>query len=296
MKGFQYFSRVGFLIRINILLLFVLTGTFTTGAELSLFDAIHKGLVKVVIQGNPTDTSKRFVSRYYGLCLLINLQSTAKTTLNLRIESGRFLDTADTNEQRMMVTRDELIVLLPARKKSLRLYAMCTQMHDHSPGDESLLALGAMADGNLLTLAQFLGKNNFQSQAAQQAVWVITDNNDPGSIYSDNANEMNQLQQLVCKLTGKFPPPAPHSIFYSSGMVSGEIVFKNTQPESYSFVMMDEAGKIIGTFFKEKTIGMTIVTTLNWRFRFNKFPNGVYYVKLLNSKNEAVVSRPVLIE
>jgi hypothetical protein len=196
----------------------------------------------------------------------------------------------------MVITLDRLIVLQPSAKKTLDLFAMCTQMHDRSPGKESLLTLGNMAEGNLLSMAQFISSNNFQSQAAQQAIWVLTDNNDPGSIYSGNKEEMDKLQSLVCRLTGKMPPPVPHSIFYSSGMVSGEIIFDNKHSETYSFVMMNEAGEKIGTFFENKTISQPMLTTLTWRFRFKGFPKGVYYVKLLNSVNESVVTRPVVIE
>ncbi len=277
------------------LLFFILVVPFAKGAEISLTYAISKGYVKASITGRTDDTARGYLGSYYGPCMRLDLQNIAKTPLTLRIESGRFLETADTGEQRMMITQEELITLLPGKKKSMNLYAMCTEMHDASPGRESLLALGKMADGNLLALAQFIGQNHFQSQAAQQAVWAITDDNDLGSIFSDNADEMNKLQLFVSKLTGKLPPPAPYSIFYSSGMVSGEIVFENKQRETYSFYMVSESGGKIGTFFENKTIIQPMQTTLTWRFRFKGFPKGVYYVKLFNSKNEVVVTRPMVI-
>jgi hypothetical protein len=295
-KRCNSFAGKAFFYRLSGLFFLMIMVSVSKGAEITLSDAISKGLVKAVIKGNPNDTSKSVVSSYFGPCLQLNLQSLSNTTLNLKIESGRFLETLDTTEQRMMVTHDELITLQPAKKKSFMLCAMCTQMHDHSPGKESLLAMGKMSEGNLLTLAQFIGKNNFQSLAAQQAVWVITDDNDLGSIFSENADEMNKLQSFVSKLTGKLPPPAPHTIFYSSGMVSGEITFENKQRETYSFIMLNEANETIGRFFENKTIEIPMITTLNWRFRFSGFPKGVYYVKLLNSKKEAVVTRPVVID
>jgi len=274
---------------------FILFTTKAECAEISLADAIKNGQVKVSIKGSPSDTMRNLISHYYGPCLLLNIHSTAKTTLSLRIESGRFLETADSSEQRMVITHDELIVLKPSGKKSINLFAMCTQMHERSPGTESLLALGPMAEGNLLQLTQFIHKNNFQSLAGQEAVWVVTDNNDIGSIYSDNKDEMNKLQLFICQLTGKLPPPAPHSIFYASGLVSGEIVFENKNRETYSFVMMNEAGEKIGTFFENRTLEKPMITTLTWRFRFKGFAKGVYYVKLINLKNEVVANRPVVI-
>lgn len=264
------------------------------GAEISLGDAVQKGLVKAII-ATDSDDSSHFLSSYYGPCLRLNLESKVKTKLNLFLEAGRYLESSDSAEQRMVVTQEELIVLLPGKKVSISLFAMCTQMHHRPPDKESKLVLGPLAEGNLLAFAQFISKNKFQSLAGQEAVWVITDNNVIGSIFSDNADEMNQLQTFVCKLTGKIQPTAPHRICYASGVVSGEIVFENKQKETYSFKMMNEAGEKIGTFFEGKTIDKPIVTTLTWRFRFNGFPKGIYYVKLLDSKKKEVVSRPVVI-
>ena len=295
MAGNRSLHLVRFL-KVILLLTSIFIAFIVNGAEVSLKEAIRKGLVKAVIASNPGDTSEGFQSSYYGPCLAVSLQSVAKTSLQIRIESGQLIETADSSEQRMVITLDRLIVLQPSAKKTFDLFAMCTQMHDRSPGMESQLALGNMAEGNLLSMAQFISLNNFQSQAAQQAIWVITDNNDPGSIYSADKDEMDKLQSMVCTLTGKKPPPVPYSIIYSSGMVSGEIVFDTEHSETYSFVMMNEAGEKIGTFFENKTISQPILTTLTWRFRFNGFPKGVYYVKLLNSVNEAVVSRPVVID
>ena len=279
---------------LSLLLVYVLSAGFTSGAKLSLSDAKDKGLIKIQISGNNKDSS-RYRSGYYGPCLLLMLESTSRNTLNLELENGRFLETADSNEQRMIVTQQELITLLPGKKKEIPVFAMCTEMHDRSPGPETLLALGPMADGKLLELTQFIGKNRFQSLTGQEALWVLTDNNDLGSIYSENDQEFNQLQQLVSKLSGKKIPPAPHKIEYAEGMVSGEIVFENKGKETYFFVMENESGEVIGKFFEDKTISQAMVTTLTWRFKFKGFPKGVYYVKLRNSRNDVVASRPVVI-
>lgn len=263
--------------------------------ELNLNEAIQKGVIKAIITGASNDSVSHLSSSYYGNCLRINLLNISKTSFLLRIEAGRLLETTDTSEQRMMVTQEELIVLQPGARKTLRLYAMCTQMRDHSPNEQSLLVPDRMADGNLLTLARFISKNKFQGLAAQEAIWVLTDNNDIGSIYSDNLNEMNQLQSIVSKLTGKLPPPVPNSIFYTSGTVSGEIYFENKKKETYSFELMNEDGKSIIMFFENKTIDKPVKTTLTWRFHYKGFPKGVYYVKLINTQDEVVVSRPVVI-
>jgi hypothetical protein len=274
----------------------MVTSHESKAGPISLQQAIIKKLVKAVISGRVPDTSHNYLSSYYGPCLTLDLQNLSRNNLTIELENGRFLETADTSEQRMIVTQQEVISMLPGHKKSIQVYAMCTQMHDRPPGSKSLLALGPMADGKLLQLVQFIGRNKFQSLSGQEAIWVVTDNNDLGSIYSGNAHELQQLQQFVSGLTKKIIPPAPHRIEYANGMVSGEIVFENKKKETYSMLMINEAGETIGIFFENKTIERPMITTLTWRFRFKGFTKGVYYVKLLTAQKEIIASRPVVID
>jgi hypothetical protein len=262
---------------------------------ISLQEAISKKMVKAVISGRGSDDSRKNSSTYYGPCLTLDLQSLSRVKITIELENGRFLETIDTTEQRMIVTREEQISILPGQKGYILVYAMCTQMHDHAPAKGSLLALGPMADGNLLQLTRFIGKKNYQGLAAQEAIWVITDNNDLGSIYSNNTEELQQLQQLVSELTGKVIPPAPHRIEYAEGIVTGEIIFKNEKPETYTLIIVNEAGETLGTFFDNETTMQPTVTTLHWKFRYKGFPKGVYYVKLKTLNDGEIASRPVVI-
>lgn len=264
-------------------------------SPISLQDALSKKLVTATLRGKNQDSTPGYVSSHFGPCIELQIKNLSKTSLSIQLENGRFLETLDTNEQRMIITQQELISLLPNKQKSVTIYAMCTQMHDHSPGRESLLAMGPMATGNLLELTGFLQKNRFQGQAAQEAIWVITDRNSPANIYSDDTLQMKKLQQLVCKLTGQTMPKAAQKIEYAEGMVSGEIVFDNKVPDSYTMKLYNETGEVIVTFFEDKPIERPLHTTLNWRFRYQGFPKGMYYVKLVNKKQEIISNRPVIV-
>ena len=284
------------MLKLNLILLSLVLGSMQLiSSPISLQDALSKKLVTATIHGKNQDSTPGFISSHFGPCIELQLKSLSKTSLVIQIENGRFLETLDTNEQRMIITQQELISLLPNKQKTITIYAMCTQMHDHSPGRESLLALGPMASGNLLELTGFLQKNRFQGQAAQEAVWVITDRNSPGNIYSDDTLQMKKLQQFVCRLTGQAMPKAAQKIEYAEGMVSGEIVFDNKVPDSYTMKLFNEAGEVIVTFFEEKPIDRPLHTTLNWKFRYKGFPKGMYYVKLVNKKQEIISNRPVIV-
>jgi len=280
---------------IMLLFLFMILSV-QANAGISLTEALKKGLVRATLQGSDRDSTRNFLSSYYGPCITLLVQSMSKSALSINLESGRLLETIDSTEQRMVVTRDELITLQPGKNKRIQVYAMCTQMHDRSPRKESLLALGTMAEGNLLEMTRFIGNKNYQSLAGQEAIWVITDNNDLGSIFSTNETELKELQQMASRLTGKPVPKAPHRIDYADGSVSGEIVFDNKQKESYSMFIEDEAGEVIIAFFEDKTIERPMHTTLTWKFRYKGFPKGVYYVKLITKNKNLVASRPIVVD
>jgi hypothetical protein len=262
---------------------------------ISLSDALKKGLVKAEITGKKSDTSFFLNRSYYGPCISLDLHNLSTSSLSLILENGRFLETLDTNEQRMIVTRQALISLLPGKKRTYPIYAMCTQMHDASPRPQSVLALGAMATGGLLQLTQFIGTKNYQDHTGQEAIWAITDNNDLSNIYSENAQELKEMLQIVSKITGKPVPEIPQPIEYAEGSVSGEIIFHNKQSESYSMILEDESGKEIVTFFENQLIEKPVKNTLSWKFRYKGFPKGIYYVKLFTKSGEIEAKRPVVV-
>ncbi len=261
----------------------------------SLLEAIRTGKVKAVIRERVPDSTSQLNNSYYGPCMDLALRNFSGRKLSLSLESGSFLQPADTSEQRMMVTLDQLISLDPGSNRRLKVYAMCTQMHHRSPGRESLLSMTKLAEGNLLELARFISKNRLQDDAAQQAVWVLTDNNDMANIYG-NVNEMKLLIDFVSKLTGKPKPAVQQQIEYASGIVSGEILFENSSPESYTLVLLDEEGTLIATYFENREIDRPVWTTLSWKFRYKGFPKGVYYVRLTNREQQLVASRPVIVD
>lgn len=278
-----------------LILFFIPFCSVASTASVSINDAIARGLVNAVITSNTGDSMQPFSSSHYGQCLRLQLTNLGKSPLNLHLENGRFLETSDTSEQRMIVTRQELISLQGGKMKSIPVYAMCSQMHDRSPGETSELSPGPMAEGNLLTLTRFLEKHNIQGVAGQEAVWVITDNNEIGSIFSDDEKELKLLQELVSRLTGKPVPKAPHRVEFSEGSVSGTIVFDSKGKESYTLNLVNEEGEVIIAFFEDKPVETPMHTTLNWKFRYKGFPKGVYYVKLVTRQQELVASRPVII-
>lgn len=263
--------------------------------SITLKDAMAKGLVKISIVAADTDTLKPF-SSYYGSCLKINLLSSSAKTMTVKIENGYFLQPADSLDQRMIVTKEELITLNPKQKKSVKLFAMCTQMHHSSPDELSKYSLASKSNGPLYDLIQLIDKKSYQSDAAQHAIWVITDSSEISSIYSDNETELSELQSFVAKATGKPIPRSRNPLNYSSGSVSGAISWESNSNQTLSFYIQAEDGKREVTFFEHQLFSKPALNTLNWKFSFKSFPKGVYYVLLEDTKGTEIAKRPFIVK
>jgi len=64
-----------------------------SNAGISLTEALKKGLVKATLQGSKRDSTRNYLSSYYGPCITLSVQSMSKSALNLNLESGRLLET-----------------------------------------------------------------------------------------------------------------------------------------------------------------------------------------------------------
>ncbi len=177
-----------------ILLLCVLPGITATQAQsrLKLADAVKKGFVKLHIMG---------AGGYSGKCAEMETENVTSQSLDIDIDSGQKIQCSDSSAQNLIVTQSEHVRLAPKRKVKTALYAMCINAHKGSPG-KVLFSLGAMAQGSLLRLVQFIEQKKWQNNHAQSAVWSITDNKDIASIgesVSQDADMINALRGFVAK-------------------------------------------------------------------------------------------------
>jgi hypothetical protein len=104
----------------------------------------------------------------------------------------------------MMVTQREYVKLKPKEKRDVNLYAMCTELHDGGPNTMSTFEVAQMADQNLKGLAVLIERLGYQDGTGQEAVWVITDNQELSSVMqTDDKEKMKILMVYLASVTGK---------------------------------------------------------------------------------------------
>lgn len=192
-------------------LLFLLAFVVSSGyifAETTykLEEATRKKLVSINLTGATADTAYHGESSsHYGPCIALELANAGNTELNLSLDYGYRLVPDDSSLQTMMVTKTLFAKLLPKQKKSYRVFAMCTEAHDGGPGADSRFALRNRASGNLLALAELINRKNYQSDAAQNAVWCLTNDYDLQTIFSTDTTMMYTLRRFVANAKGLAP-------------------------------------------------------------------------------------------
>lgn len=184
----------------TIFLTLLLSSTALNTFSISIEEAIQQKLISVTVRTYDRSKDSVFHPSYYGSCLMFDIKNLKAVPINLTEDVGRFLMPNDTAEQRMIITSPVTLALLAQQKKSVPVFAMCTEAHDAGPALDSRFSYGKYADGNLLTLVKLIAKNRFQDEGAQSAVWCITDNYSPYDIYSSDTSEGHLLTKLMCEM------------------------------------------------------------------------------------------------
>jgi hypothetical protein len=161
---------------------------------LSIEEALKTGSIKYTAKGNSEST-------HYITPIIIHIENLKGKTLKIMIENGRLFTSISPSFQNLIITKKELIVLAPNEKKTIVLYAMCTQKNNSSPSDDVNYKVDKMADNNLLTISRCIEKNKYYESVGQRAVWVFTDNSPVDMVTGYNSEASERLQELIRILT-----------------------------------------------------------------------------------------------
>lgn len=153
----------------------------------------------------------------------------------------------DTTIQRMVLTEAVTFTLASQQERSMPMYAMCTEANDGAPGFDSKFKAGKMASPELLPLINFIAAHHFQNEAAQQAIWCITDKYSPYSISSEDSLISNQFRKYVCELTNvKFEKDrGAEKAAPMFRMVDGTFTYVIQKSKKVDLIIYNEAGQEI---------------------------------------------------
>ncbi|MBN3034839.1 MAG: hypothetical protein JW861_04580 [Bacteroidales bacterium] len=207
--------------------------------------------------------------------------------LTVALSSGTLFDSSDEAKQNLVVTRSEWITLLPDKSHELELYAMCTEMSDASPSEGVEYHFSGMAGENLLAVVRLIEEKGYHSVEGQMAVWAITDGASISRIAGFDTTAMNDLQQLVSRLTGQPVPPRNQGDYMTDYYtpqyqirVRGYVEFYVPRRSSVHLAMFDENGCVVRELLKEPLVDKG---EYEFRFEFDAtvYTDPRYWIKLI---------------
>ncbi len=266
--------------------------SFSTQAEVSykLSEAVQKKLVSIKMTGAPYDTSFRGESSsHLGPCMAMEITSASAESLNLNLEYGYRLVPDDSTLQTMIVTQTMIVKLPPKQKKNYRIYAMCSEAHDGGPSPTAKFVLRNRATGNLLGITELINRKKYQTSAAQNAVWCITDNYELQTIFSPDTVMMYDLRRFVAKAKGialdkiyaasSEPHSAPVRTFTTRTVYSGSMSYNFSRTAKVMIALFDEDNHMKRVYVNNET-QREGEYTYNYQIGSDEMDNKKHYLRM----------------
>jgi len=246
---------------------------------LSIEEAAKKGLIKLNIKSK---------GGYTGTVIEMKILNNTNQPLGLKLEAGRRLDSKEDQYQDILVTQSQEMFVSAKQQKTFNVNGMCCQAHNSAPVKEQIYKVGVMADSNLVKVARFIDKNKYYaSYTAQQAVWVVSNDNSLGSISGGKKEEVNMIRDYISKITGKVIPP--YEIKYGNG-TGGDLLGHVVKVEGvFAYHLFHNAHATIGIYNEEGRLVQLLFEDLShekgdyklyYTFNARNLPEGNYYTIL----------------
>lgn len=159
----------------------------------SVAEAVQAGDVELTLEANN--------SEFYNEPLDYSLENLTGQQLEVCFPAGLTMISGSGAYQNLVLTKTVTVLLPPNGKQEGRLPADCMNLSKDAPAAGGRFALGAMAQGDLLRVAQTIDRQSAQGRlGAQLAIWAVTDGLTLEEIGGGADSESAQLLQVIAPL------------------------------------------------------------------------------------------------
>lgn len=256
-------------------------------STLKLNEALSSNKIKGFIHGNGAST-------HYLEPIVLELSNVSNEPVSVAVDDGDLFIPADSNKQNIVVTASELMVLQPKEKRTVKVKGMCTESNDGVGNDQTTYSFKPQNNEKLKKLSQFIHQKEYQTSAAQYAVWNLMNNNDINSIYSSDSTEENELKKFMAALTGKTYAVRSKDYKYNyyappKEKVGGNFEYSFSKPQDIQIAMFDKNGILVRELFNQKKVPAG-AHKLNFEYDSSVYTDDIYYFKLIVG-NEVMVNQ-----
>jgi len=112
----------------------------------------------------------------------LEITNTTSSPVEVTTIPGMVFDNANADEQDMVVIERVSITLAPGESATINVEGCCINLHLAAPAPEANFSLGAQERPDLLALSYAVHYTNASEWAAQDAVWLLTDDAPPWDV------------------------------------------------------------------------------------------------------------------
>lgn len=223
---------------------------------ITAFVAVHAfatnagSLVQLIEQGSIT-LSPVGLGGHSGECLRVAAQNHTTTALRTTIPAGWVFVSADPDIQDLLVARAEPLVLPPNGRTTVTCRAFCCEASHGSPRVEEAFRKGHPARTELFALAQAIDSGRYEDDVVQNAIWVLSDGNDIGSMGAMDESNNDRLRERVSRLgrqplplyTVRYAPDGTRACSQRPSQITRVLHFANGTPQHITVIVRSDDGR-----------------------------------------------------
>lgn len=264
------------------------SATFAKKDTVTIGNAFLKKLINLTIKGK---------GGYQEECVSMKIKNNGGDSILLFIEAGRRLDSQDSTMQDILIVKDMYLALAAKQERTVNAYGFCCQAHNAAPAKDAVFSVGEIASKDLMEIARYINKAKLKAPSIQQAVWVISDNNEISSVVDDGTEAVSELRKFLAKLRN-IETPWYNTIYKKSAQelftgkpekITGKIEYNVINDLTMVVAnIRDESGTVVKSFLINKA-AMRGNYTFDLAWDVSKMPLGKYTIRI--SANQAELKK-----
>ncbi len=237
---------------------------------------------------------------HYLFPMLLNVTNPTTEDIYIIVKTGDIYNPSDPTCQDILTTKSDTIYVKANETKLKPIAGMCIEPSDHGGRDKINYVYQKTANEKLKQIAEYISLKNYQSSAAQEAVWGLAKNQNDYFIYSNNKAELLGLNRVMEKITGHKPKTeqemqASSAAYYSPPVYTnkywGEFDFKQNNETNLKLGLFNKRGIQVRELYNNPTHPKGI-SKVSFAFDMAQYTDSTYLLILV--KNQEIVSRTVL--
>lgn len=141
--------------------------------EISLHEALKKGLIKLNLQS---------LGGHSENCVQVKVYNASSNPLQINLEPGVVLDNLDESQQDIIVVKNLKMNLRPNQNLDTVAYGFCCQSQNSGPQKGQKFILGKKSDSIMVKLCNYLNTHKIEPWKAQSAIWTLSNKHKLSSI------------------------------------------------------------------------------------------------------------------